>query len=93
MDRMDEEVKNDRAEVVEAPRTLPEIERLVNEAMDYVRFKLDKLEHFDILTQLWDRWSMHRNEFVLFSVILISLNNRSQLEIETILETIRQEGI
>ena len=70
------------------PKTVREMEQLINESIDYARSELTDLEMFGILNNFYDNWIKIKNSFIVMSVIIASLKHRDKEGIERFLKQI-----
>jgi hypothetical protein len=76
-----------------SPKTLDEIEAVINEAIDHARFQIDGVEHFNTLNRMWDSWNRCKMDFIILSVALASLKYRTKEDIENALELVAKKGL
>jgi hypothetical protein len=78
----------DGPEVEVYPKTLNEIEVIINEAVDYAKGELTDLKMFEYLNLLHDDWIKVKNSFIVMSVIMASLKHRDKEGIEKFLKQV-----
>ena len=70
------------------PKTIHEMEQIINECIDYAKGELTDLEMFEILNNFHDDWIKIKNSFIVMSVIMASLKHRDKAGIEKFLKQI-----
>jgi hypothetical protein len=68
------------------PKTLHEMELIINEAIDHAKTHLVDLKMFDCLNNLHEDWVTTKNSFIMMSVLVASLKYRGKEEIESFLK-------
>lgn len=91
-DKMEKDL-NEGPNLEFTPKTLQEIEDIINEAVDHARFQIDGIENFNTLNKVWDSWSRCKMDFLVLSVALASLKYRTKEDIENALAFITKRGI
>lgn len=68
------------------PKTLNEMEDIINESVDYAKGELTDLKMFEYLNAMHDDWIKIKNSFIVMSVIMASLKHRDKEGIEKFLK-------
>jgi hypothetical protein len=68
------------------PKTLHEMELIINEAIDHAKTHLVDLKMFGRLNSLHEDWIVTKNGFLVMSVLVASLKYRDKEEIESFLK-------
>jgi hypothetical protein len=73
------------------PKTVHEMEDIINAAIDRAKGELTDLKMFEYLNALHDDWIKIKNSFIIMSVLMASLKHRDKEGIEKFLKESRGE--